>query len=155
MCHMYVFVPFWTWLTVLICYLHLPSYAVHIIHEIYFLYTTTMVSQWIIMQYCRNYFCILKATENLCKDKNGVTACDKKNLPWFVVWYDFYPTWCLFSITLPRLGDRRHQTSWIKTHIQPQTMEDILNLLICYFIDLLSNWFVILLICYFRCATVQ
>ena len=154
---MYVFVPFLTgWLYwFVIC---LPSYAVHIIHGIYFLYTTAMVSQWIIMQYCRNEdinFCILKATENLCKDKNGVTTCDKKNLPWFVVWYDFYTTWCLFSITLPRLGDRRYQTSWIKTHIQPQTMEDILNLLICYLIDLLSNWFVILLICYFRCATVQ
>ena len=28
----------------------------------------------------------------LCKDSNGVVTCDKKNLPWFVVEYDFYPT---------------------------------------------------------------
>ena len=42
----------------------------------------------------------------------GVT-CDKKNLPWVVVWYDLYPTRCAFSIPSPRLGDRKHTTSWI------------------------------------------
>ena len=27
-----------------------------------------------------------------------VGSCDEKNLPWFVVGYDFYPTRCMFSI---------------------------------------------------------
>jgi hypothetical protein len=40
--------------------------------------------------------------------------CDKKNLPWFVIWYDFYPTRCMFSIPSPRLGDRKHKTRWLK-----------------------------------------
>ena len=30
------------------------------------------------------------ATEKLCKDKNGVITCNKKNLPWFVFGYDFH-----------------------------------------------------------------
>jgi hypothetical protein len=38
----------------------------------------------------------------------GWQICDKKNLPCFVMWYDFYPTHCMFS---PRLGDRKHTTS--------------------------------------------
>ena len=45
--------------------------------------------------------------------------CDKKNLPWFVVRYDFYPTRCVFSIRSPKT----HNTL-DKNHIQPQTMED-------------------------------
>jgi hypothetical protein len=40
--------------------------------------------------------------------------CDKKNFPWFVIWYDFYPTRCVFSIPSPRLGDRKHKTRWLK-----------------------------------------
>ena len=48
------------------------------------------------------------------KIKNGVVTCDKKNLPWFVVRYDFCPTPCMFSIPSPRLGDRKHTTCWIK-----------------------------------------
>lgn len=75
---------------------------------------------------------MLKAIENICKDKMELQHVIKR------ISRDLlFDMICLFSITLPRLGDRRHQTSWIKTHIQPQTMEDILNLLICYFIDLL------------------
>ena len=38
------------------------------------------------------------------KTKNGVVTYDKKNLPWFVVGYDFYLT-CVFSIPSPKLGD--------------------------------------------------
>jgi hypothetical protein len=30
------------------------------------------------------------------------------------MWYDFYPTSCLFSIPEPWRGDRKHTTSWIK-----------------------------------------
>ena len=70
------------------------------------------------MQYCCNdvinFNCILKATEKLCKDKNGIVTCDEKNLPWFLVGYDFYPTCCVFPISSRRLGDRKHTTCWIK-----------------------------------------
>lgn len=37
-------------------------------------------------------FCIKKATGKLYRDKKGVVSRDLKNLPWFVVEYDFYPT---------------------------------------------------------------
>jgi hypothetical protein len=51
----------------------------------------------------------------LCSPKdNWYVICDKKNPPWFVIWYDFYPTRCVFSIPEPRLGDRKHKTRWIK-----------------------------------------
>jgi hypothetical protein len=30
------------------------------------------------------------------------------------MWYDFYPTRCVFSIPSPRLGDRKHTTRWMK-----------------------------------------
>ena len=46
--------------------------------------------------------------------KNQIKICEKKNLPWFMVRYDFYPTLCVFSIPSPRLGDRKHTTRWIK-----------------------------------------
>ena len=39
------------------------------------------------------------------KTKNGVVTYDKKNLPWFVVGYDFYPTCCV-----SRLRDRKHKS---------------------------------------------
>ena len=42
---------------------------------------------------------------------------DKKNLPWFVVQYDFYPTHCVFSIPSPK----SHNSLDIN-HIQPQTI---------------------------------
>jgi hypothetical protein len=50
-------------------------------------------------------------------------ACKmSKKIPWYtiywyrishVLWYDFYPTSCVFSIPEPWPGDRNH-TSWIK-----------------------------------------
>jgi hypothetical protein len=39
------------------------------------------------------------------------------------MWYDFYPTFCVFYILSPRLGDRKHITRWI-SHITSQTMGD-------------------------------
>ena len=44
------------------------------------------------------FACIYKATEKLCKDRNGVVTCDKKNLPRFVVGYEFiYLAVCFIS----------------------------------------------------------
>ena len=57
------------------------------------------------------------ATEKLCKDKNDIVTCDKKNTPCFGVGYDFYPT--VFSIPEPLRGDRKHTTSWIKIISNP------------------------------------
>ena len=47
--------------------------------------------------------CIIKATEKLCIDRNGVVTREKKNLPWFdLPWfgveYDFYPTHCMLYV---------------------------------------------------------
>ena len=39
--------------------------------------------------------------------------CDKKNIPWFGVGYDFCPTLWVFSIPELKLGERKHATSWI------------------------------------------
>lgn len=47
---------------------------------------------------------IVASIEHFCKDKNGVVTCDKMNLPWFFVRYNFYPTHCVFSW----LWDRKH-----------------------------------------------
>ena len=41
---------------------------------------------------------LLNATKKLWKDKNAVVTCDKKNLLWFMVGYDFNPTCYVFSI---------------------------------------------------------
>jgi hypothetical protein len=46
---------------------------------------------------------------------NWYVICDKKKPPWFVIWYDFYPTRYVFPIPSPRLGDRKHKTRWMKT----------------------------------------
>jgi hypothetical protein len=62
--------------------------------------------------------------------------CDKKNFPWFVAGYDFYPTRCSFSIPSPRLGDRKH-TSWIKI-ISSHKPWEILYLSHCWVVSLLS-----------------
>jgi hypothetical protein len=59
--------------------------------------------------------------------------CDKKNLPWFVIWYDFYPTLCVFSIPSPRLGDRKYKTRWIKV-ISNHKPWEILYLFFIYYI---------------------
>jgi hypothetical protein len=59
--------------------------------------------------------------------------CDKKNLPWFVIWYDFYPT-RVFSIPSPRLGDR---ITLDKNHFKSQTMGDPIFIVAIIF-DLLT-----------------
>jgi hypothetical protein len=43
-------------------------------------------------------------------------------MPWFVMWYDFYPMSCVFSIPTQRLGDRKH-TSWMKIISHHKTWE--------------------------------
>ena len=50
--------------------------------------------------------------------KSSVITYDKKNLPWFGVVYDFYPT-----IPSPRLRDRKHTTRWIKIISNPKSWE--------------------------------
>ena len=59
--------------------------------------------------------CDLKSSGKLCKDNDGAVTCDKKNLPWFVVGYDKYPTHYVCFIPLPRLGDRKHATHFKKS----------------------------------------
>ena len=71
----------------------------------FWLYTSAITSQWIITQCCWNnvrHFCIEKVIEKLCKDRNGVVTCDKKNLQWIGNECYYYPTRCVFSI--PRQG---------------------------------------------------
>ena len=46
-----------------------------------------------------------------------------KDLPWFGVAYDFYPTSCVFFIPEPWRGDRKHSTSWIKIIANPKPWE--------------------------------
>jgi hypothetical protein len=46
----------------------------------------------------------------------------KGDLPWFVMWYDFYPMSCVFSIPAPRLRDRKHM-SWMKVISHHKTWE--------------------------------
>ena len=66
-----------------------------------------MTSQWII-----TYNTVEMTLGTFAsKDRNGVVTCDEKNLPWFVVGYDFNPTCCVFSKNLLD-----------KNHIQPQTI---------------------------------
>jgi hypothetical protein len=55
-----------------------------------------------------------KVTRLYSAKNNWFIICDKKNLPWFVIWYDFSPTRFVFSIPSPRLRDRKHKTCWIK-----------------------------------------
>jgi hypothetical protein len=68
-----------------------------------------------------------KVTRLYSQKNNWYIICDKKNLPWFVIWYDCYPTRCVISIPSPRLGNRKHKTRWIK--IISQTMGDPIYLL--------------------------
>ena len=73
-----------------------------ITYGINFSYTTSMTSQWIITQYCRNVvrkFCIKNAIEKLFKDKNGMRL---KESPMVCGW--------------------KTHNSLDKNHIQPQTM---------------------------------
>ena len=87
-----------------------------------------MMSQWIITQYCWNdvrNFCNWKATKKLCKDRDGVVICDKKNLLWFGVGYDFYPRSCVISIwflsnELCVFYPRAKETCWIKIISNPK-----------------------------------
>ena len=53
---------------------------------------------------------------------NGVVTCDKKNLRWFVVEFNFNPTRCMFLS--PRQGSGIENTQLAKNHIQLQTMGD-------------------------------
>jgi hypothetical protein len=55
-----------------------------------------------------------KVTRLYSPKNNWYVICDKKNLPCFVMWYDFYLTHSVFSISSPRIGDRKHKTRWIK-----------------------------------------
>jgi hypothetical protein len=55
-----------------------------------------------------------KVTRLYSPKNNRFVICDKKNLQRLVIWYDFYPTRCVFSVPSPRLGDRKHKTCWIK-----------------------------------------
>lgn len=58
-------------------------------------------------------------------NKKRSKTSDKKNLSWFAIIYDCYPT-ChvFFSIPSLRLRDRKHTTSWKKIHIPLQTIKD-------------------------------
>ena len=61
------------------------------------------------------------ATKRYEKSTDVVT-CDKKNLPWFGVKYDFYPTRCVFSILSSRLRNKKNSLD--ENDIQPQAMGD-------------------------------
>ena len=52
-----------------------------------------------------------------------------------MVGYDFYPTWCMFSIPEPRLGDRKYTTLWIKIMISNHNMSDTT----CIFVEKCNN----------------
>ena len=62
-------------------------------------------------------------TGKLYQDRNGVLTCDKKILPWFGVGYDSYPTHWLFSISSPRLRDKKHTIRWIQIVSIPKPTE--------------------------------
>jgi hypothetical protein len=46
----------------------------------------------------------------------------EEDLPCFVMWYDFYPMSCAFSIPEPWRGDRKHELD--KNHITSQSTGD-------------------------------
>jgi hypothetical protein len=101
-------------ITLMICVFHIityfPWYQCDITHVIIF------------------YIMIVYSYAKLFKIKSTKTNMgwymliyDKKNLPYFVMWYDFYPTRCAFFIPSPRPRDRKHTTRWIKiiSHHKP------------------------------------